>query len=220
MATSSAHQRPAALPNLDLVRCSWAGGDALMQSYHDDEWGVPLHDDRALFELLTLEGAQAGLSWQTVLNKRDAYRKAFDGGMGVAEVRIRRQQAPERIEIACPHCLEGRFECFGNRRRVHVRPQGRPVLEPVLAGDDILDILEGACRRDDIGIGGMGETWQSLAQACDGLDLPGFVGPQEILRLQAKLTETGVLGQESGHGNPLSAGARRPPQQACGIASP
>ncbi len=61
-----------------LRRCSWGGGDALMQSYHDDEWGVPLHDDRALFELLTLEGAQAGLSWQTVLNKRDAYRNAFD----------------------------------------------------------------------------------------------------------------------------------------------
>ncbi len=49
-----------------------------MQAYHDEEWGVPLHDDRALFEFLILEGAQAGLSWQTVLNKRDSYRKAFD----------------------------------------------------------------------------------------------------------------------------------------------
>jgi DNA-3-methyladenine glycosylase I len=59
-------------------RCHWAGGDdALMCHYHDTEWGVPLHDDRALFEFLILEGAQAGLSWRTVLTKRDNYRKAF-----------------------------------------------------------------------------------------------------------------------------------------------
>lgn len=61
-------------------RCEWAGGnDPLMTAYHDEEWGVPLHDDRALFELLTLEGAQAGLSWQTVLRRRDGYRRAFEG---------------------------------------------------------------------------------------------------------------------------------------------
>lgn len=60
-------------------RCAWAGDDPLMQRYHDSEWGVPLHHDRGLFELLILEGAQAGLSWSTILRKRDAYRKAFDG---------------------------------------------------------------------------------------------------------------------------------------------
>ena len=60
-----------------LVRCAWCGADPLYQAYHDTEWGVPLHDDRALFELLTLEGAQAGLSWLTVLKKREGYRKAF-----------------------------------------------------------------------------------------------------------------------------------------------
>jgi DNA-3-methyladenine glycosylase I len=59
------------------VRCPWAS-DELSIAYHDAEWGVPLHDDRALFELLILEGAQAGLSWITILKKRDAYRKAFD----------------------------------------------------------------------------------------------------------------------------------------------
>lgn len=59
-------------------RCSWATGNDLMRAYHDTEWGVPLHDDRALFEFLCLEGAQAGLSWQTVLNKRENYRRAFD----------------------------------------------------------------------------------------------------------------------------------------------
>jgi DNA-3-methyladenine glycosylase I len=60
-------------------RCAWAGTDPRMIAYHDDEWGVPVHDDRLLFEFLTLEGAQAGLSWQTILNKRDAYREAFAG---------------------------------------------------------------------------------------------------------------------------------------------
>ena len=59
------------------VRCAWAR-DPLMIEYHDREWGVPLHDDRALFELLTLEGAQAGLSWSTILRKRENYRAAFD----------------------------------------------------------------------------------------------------------------------------------------------
>ena len=59
------------------VRCAWAGTDPLMQAYHDTEWGVPVHDDRALFELLVLEGAQAGLSWLTVLRRREGYRAAF-----------------------------------------------------------------------------------------------------------------------------------------------
>jgi DNA-3-methyladenine glycosylase I len=60
-------------------RCAWAGTDPSMIAYHDREWGVPVHDDRLLFEFLTLEGAQAGLSWKTILNKRDAYREAFAG---------------------------------------------------------------------------------------------------------------------------------------------
>ncbi|MEO7065778.1 MAG: DNA-3-methyladenine glycosylase I [Rhodanobacter sp.] len=61
----------------ELQRCPWGMGDELMQHYHDTEWGTPLHDDRALFEFLCLEGAQAGLSWRTVLNKREHYRKVF-----------------------------------------------------------------------------------------------------------------------------------------------
>lgn len=59
-------------------RCAWCGTDPLYVSYHDDEWGVPVHDDRRLFEFLVLEGAQAGLSWMTILRKRENYRKAFD----------------------------------------------------------------------------------------------------------------------------------------------
>ncbi|QHW34067.1 DNA-3-methyladenine glycosylase I [Paenibacillus rhizovicinus] len=61
------------------ARCAWVNEDPLYIDYHDDEWGVPVHEDRKLFELLVLEGAQAGLSWYTVLKKRENYRKAFDG---------------------------------------------------------------------------------------------------------------------------------------------
>jgi len=75
-------------------RCSWAGTDPAMRAYHDEEWGRPVHDDRVLFEFLTLEGAQAGLSWSTILRKREGYRQAFAGfdpatvaGFGGANVR-------------------------------------------------------------------------------------------------------------------------------------
>ena len=60
-----------------MNRCEWANGGELEQSYHDNEWGVAIHDDRSLFEFLILEGAQAGLSWSTILKKREGYRKAF-----------------------------------------------------------------------------------------------------------------------------------------------
>ena len=63
----------------DVVRCGWGEADPLNLAYHDAEWGVPITDDRALFELLCLEGAQAGLAWVTILRKRDGYRRAFDG---------------------------------------------------------------------------------------------------------------------------------------------
>ena len=61
-----------------VTRCRWCGDDPLYVAYHDEEWGVPVHDDRLLFEMLVLEGAQAGLSWLTILRKREAYRRAFD----------------------------------------------------------------------------------------------------------------------------------------------
>jgi DNA-3-methyladenine glycosylase I len=61
----------------ELVRCGWCGADPLYVAYHDEEWGVPVRDDQRLFEFLILEGAQAGLSWITILRKREAYRKAF-----------------------------------------------------------------------------------------------------------------------------------------------
>ena len=65
-------------PNHDRIRCEWAGTDPLMVAYHDQEWGLPVHDDRKLFEFLILEGMQAGLSWMTILKKRENFRAAFD----------------------------------------------------------------------------------------------------------------------------------------------
>lgn len=91
-----------------LSRCAWCGQDALYQAYHDREWGVPLHDDRALFELLTLEGAQAGLSWITVLRKRDNYRAAF-AGFDPAQV-ARFGPADEAALLANPGIIRNRLK--------------------------------------------------------------------------------------------------------------
>ncbi len=66
------------MPSRTLVRCEWSGTDPLYIQYHDEEWGVPLHDEQKLFEFLVLEGMQAGLSWITILRKRENFRKAFD----------------------------------------------------------------------------------------------------------------------------------------------
>ncbi|MFP5440026.1 MAG: DNA-3-methyladenine glycosylase I [Gammaproteobacteria bacterium] len=78
----------------DLPRCPWCGTDPLYVAYHDREWGVPVHDDRTWFEFLVLEGAQAGLSWITILKKRENYRKAFDN----FDVQKVARYTPARIE--------------------------------------------------------------------------------------------------------------------------
>ncbi|MHC4838488.1 MAG: DNA-3-methyladenine glycosylase I [Planctomycetota bacterium] len=92
------------------VRCAWCGEDPLYLAYHDEEWGVPVRDDRHLFEMLTLEGAQAGLSWLTILRKREGYRRAFHGfelervaAMDEAEMEALRQDpgiVRNRLKIA------------------------------------------------------------------------------------------------------------------------
>jgi DNA-3-methyladenine glycosylase I len=91
-----------------LGRCAWAGSDPLYVTYHDEEWGVPSHDDRHLFEMLTLEGAQAGLSWITILRKRENYRKAFDAFDVTKIVRY----TPRRIErlLADPGIVRNRLK--------------------------------------------------------------------------------------------------------------
>lgn len=77
-------------------RCAWVTEDPLYVAYHDHEWGVPVHDDRRLFEMLTLEGAQAGLSWITILRKREAYRRAFEGFAPAAVASF----SPARVEAS------------------------------------------------------------------------------------------------------------------------
>lgn len=122
----------------NLMRCSWAESDPLLRAYHDGEWGVPSFDDRHLFELLTLEGAQAGLSWLTILRKRDGYRKAFANFDPAAVARFR----PERIErlLRNPDVVRhrGKLESVpANARAVlALRREGRPFPEELwnLAG--------------------------------------------------------------------------------------
>ena len=91
-----------------LVRCDWSGDDGAMRDYHDTEWGVPLHDDTRLFEFLVLEGAQAGLSWRTVLNKRAAYRRAFHG-FDIARVARMRDVALDKL-LQNPQIIRNRMK--------------------------------------------------------------------------------------------------------------
>ncbi len=90
------------------VRCPWCGSDPLYMAYHDEEWGVPVHDDRTWFEFLILEGAQAGLSWITILKKRENYRKAFDG----FDVQKVARYTPAKIEklLADPGIVRNRLK--------------------------------------------------------------------------------------------------------------
>lgn len=94
-----------------LVRCTWSTSDPLSEAYHDTEWGVALRDDRALFEFLILEGAQAGLSWITILRKREEYRKAFDN---FDPVKIARYKAPKLEKLlANPGIVRNRLKVHG-----------------------------------------------------------------------------------------------------------
>jgi DNA-3-methyladenine glycosylase I len=94
---------------MERVRCEWAGGRyPEMTAYHDEEWGVPVHDDRLLYESLTLQGAQAGLSWLTILRKRDGYRSAFAGFDPEAVARFSRKDV-ERL-IADPGIVRNRLK--------------------------------------------------------------------------------------------------------------
>ena len=90
------------------LRCAWCPADPLYLAYHDTEWGVPVHDDRRLFEMLCLEGAQAGLSWLTILRKRETYRKAFDGFD--AEKMVRYDAAKRRRLLLDPGIVRNRLK--------------------------------------------------------------------------------------------------------------
>ena len=100
------------------IRCHWAGDGELMQAYHDTEWGVPLHDDRALFEFLCLEGAQAGLSWRTVLHKRDRYRSAFHD-FDIARVAAMKDRELEKL-LLDPGLIRNRLKIVSVRDNAKV----------------------------------------------------------------------------------------------------
>lgn len=98
----------------DKQRCAWPGDNALMIAYHDQEWGVPVHDDNRHFEFLILEGAQAGLSWQTILNKRENYRCLFEGFDPVKVA----QMTDERLEelLLDAGIVRNRLKVYGARK--------------------------------------------------------------------------------------------------------
>ena len=95
-------------------RCGWCGSDPLYVAYHDCEWGVPVRDDKTLFEFLILEGAQAGLAWITVLRKREGYRKAFDG----FDARRMAGYSDRRLEriLGDPQVIRNRLKVYGARQ--------------------------------------------------------------------------------------------------------
>lgn len=97
-----------------VIRCGWCGDDELYMRYHDEEWGVPLRDDRALFEFLVLEGAQAGLAWITVLRKRDGYRQAFDNFDPAKVARYTDRKLQRLLEN--PRIIRNRLKVFSARR--------------------------------------------------------------------------------------------------------
>ena len=106
-------------------RCAWCGNDPLYVAYHDTEWGVPLHDDTRLFEMLCLEGAQAGLSWITVLRKRESYRAAFDNFD--AEKMVRYNAARRRRLLLNPGIIRNRLkvEAFIANARAYLEIRSR-----------------------------------------------------------------------------------------------
>jgi DNA-3-methyladenine glycosylase I len=118
---------------VDPIRCEWAGTDERMVRYHDEEWGTPSRDDTLLFEMLTLEGAQAGLSWSTILHKREGYRRAF-AGFDPATVARFRSTAVQRL-MADPGIVRNRLKIESTldnaRRIVEIRGEGGSFAEYV-----------------------------------------------------------------------------------------
>jgi DNA-3-methyladenine glycosylase I len=108
------------------LRCAWCTTDPAYIDYHDNEWGVPLHDERRLFEMLCLEGAQAGLSWLTILRKREAYRRAFEGFD--AEAMARYGAAQRRRLMSDPGIVRNRLkiDAFISNARAYLNLRDRP----------------------------------------------------------------------------------------------
>jgi len=134
-----------------MQRCGWAEGDPLLVDYHDREWGVPVHDDRLLFEFLVLEGAQAGLSWMTILRKRDAYREAFKGFDPARVARLR--------EAALARLMDS-SSIVRNRRKIESAVRNARVVQAIAAEGGSFDryvwsFVGGRPRRN---------AWQTMAE--------------------------------------------------------
>jgi len=101
-----------------IIRCGWVNDTELYRAYHDEEWGVPVHDDRKHFEMLILEGAQAGLSWETVLKKREGYRKAFKG-FDPEKVATMSDAELEK-QLINPEIIRNRLKVFSARKNAQI----------------------------------------------------------------------------------------------------
>ena len=108
------------------LRCAWCSTDPAYVDYHDNEWGVPVHDDRRLFEMLCLEGAQAGLSWLTILRKREAYRRAFEGFDAVAMARYGAAQRRRLMRDAGIVRNRLKIDAFITNARAYLNIRDRP----------------------------------------------------------------------------------------------
>jgi DNA-3-methyladenine glycosylase I len=113
-----------------IQRCDWAEGDPLMLEYHDREWGVPVHDDHLLFEFLVLEGAQAGLSWMTILRKRAAYRTAFKDFDPAAVARFRETTVKRLLTLQA---------IVRNRRKIESAVRNARVVQEIAKEHDSFD---------------------------------------------------------------------------------
>jgi DNA-3-methyladenine glycosylase I len=142
---------PGAGRGFDMNRCAWAGTDPLMQAYHDDEWGVPEHDSRALWEKLMLDGFQAGLSWSTILKKRDAFRRAFKNFDPKKVARFDEADVARLLEDAGIVRSRAKIEATIGGARAYLAMQA--------AGEDFADFVWG-----HVGGKPVRNVWQSMGE--------------------------------------------------------
>lgn len=133
-------------------RCSWCLGSELYRQYHDEEWGRPCYDDRELFELLNLEGAQAGLSWITILNKRENYRKAFDG-FDPAKIARYRQPRLDKL-LQNPGIVRNKLKVHGvvtnAKLYLEMQKNGISFSETLWSFVDYVPVQNGVTSRDQV----------------------------------------------------------------------
>lgn len=159
------------------IRCQWCTSDPLLQQYHDEEWGLPQREERALFELLCLEGAQAGLSWRTILNKRVAYREVFYqfDPMRVANIDEWQQQALRNDARIIRH--EAKIRAIVSNAKIWVASRGNGMDWPTF----LWSFVDGEARhpgwQNDAEIPSETDASHAMSQALRKMDFR-FVGPK------------------------------------------